>query len=254
MLGLFGRTRFLDADIEDWCLETWAWLMANLGGLARLREVPLVTASRDYFPPTETTGHERALYVFGRVRALMAMDGWPCELEAFERPERDQRIGAYNRIQHGGSALGTFRIEDGRAIVSYSAELVGQPRLLIATLAHELAHYLLATIRQPIPGGNQLHELATELAAAYAGFGLFRANAAFRFEQHQDTYGQGWSAGRSGYFSEPTWAFAIALFAALKEVEIPNGELKDSVAHLTRKAMKYLKRHPDLLDPLRQIA
>jgi hypothetical protein len=139
-------------------------------------------------------------------------------------------------------------------IIAYSEELAEQPRLLIATFAHELAHYLLATIRKPIPGGNELHELATELTAAYAGFGLFRANAAFRFEQHQDAYGQGWSAGRSGYLSEPTWAFAIALFAALKEIEIPDGELKDSVAGLTRRAIKYLKRNPERLEPLKAIA
>ena len=119
---------------------------------------------------------------------------------------------------------------------------------------HELAHYLLATIRKPTPGGRELHEFVTELTAVYTGFGVFRANAAFRFGQHQDVYGQGWSAGRSGYFSEPTWAFAIALFATLNEVEIPKGELKDSVAHLTRKAIKYLKRNPERLEPLRAIA
>jgi hypothetical protein len=176
MLRLFGKPRFLDADIEDWCLETWAWLLANLGGIKRLREMRLVLATREFFPPTEAVGHERALYVFERVKLWMGMADWSCELEAFQRPEQDHRIGAYNRVRHAGSALGTFRIEDGTPIISYSAELADQPRILIATLSHELAHYLLATVRKPLPGGRELHELVTELTAAYTGFGLFRAN------------------------------------------------------------------------------
>jgi len=254
-MGLFGKSRFLDADIEGWCLETWAWLLTNLGGLKRLREMQLVLANRDFFPPTETEGHERALYVFERVKLWMGMKDWACELQAMERGDELQRVGTYAALQHRRrSPEGSFRIEDGEVIITYAADLVAQPRRLIATLSHELAHYLLASIRKPFPGGNDLHELATELTVAYCGFGLFGANDAFSFEQHQDPFGQGWRAGRRGYFSESTWAFAIALFATLNEIEIPNGELKPSVADLTRKAMKYLKRNPERLEPLKAIA
>lgn len=254
-MGLFGKSRFLDADIEDWCLETWAWLLANLGGLKRLREMQLVLATREFFPPTDAEAHERALYIFERVKLWMGMKDWAAELHAAERSDRFQRVGAYSALQHSRrSPDGTFRIEDGKVIITYAADLVAQPRLLIATLAHELAHYLLSSVRKPIPGGNDLHELATELTVAFCGFGVFAANSAFHFEQHQDVYGQGWRTGRHGYFSEPTWAFAIALFATLKEIEIPEGDLKDSVAHLTRKAIKYLKRYPDRLAPLLAIA
>jgi hypothetical protein len=253
VFGLFGKSRFLDADVEDWCLETWAWLMTNLGGMQRLRRTPLVLANREFFPPTDTERHERALYVFEQIKTLMEIADWPCELEAHDRPAQGQRVGYYAKLQRGKSANGTFRIEDGKVIVTYASDLVGQPRQLIATLAHELSHYLLASIRKPIPGGNQLHELATELTVAFTGFGVFGANAAFKFEQHQDPFGQGWSSGRNGYFSEPTWAFALALFAALKEIEIPKAELKDSVSDLTRRASRYLKRHEPLLAPLRSL-
>jgi hypothetical protein len=40
----------------------------------------------------------------------------------------------------------------------------------------------------------------------------------------------------------------------LKEVEAPYGELKPSVAGLTRKAARYLGRNPELLAPLKAIA
>jgi hypothetical protein len=254
MFGLFGKSRFLDADVEDWCLETWAWLMVNLGGMERLKRTPLVIPTREFFPPTEAEGHERALYIFGLIKSLMGVADWPCELEAYDRPEADQRVGLVAQVRVGGAPSGTFRVQNGKAIISYASDLVRQPRQLIATLAHELAHYLLATVKAPIPGGEDLHELTTELTVAYAGFGVFGANAAFYFEQHQDSFGQGWRSGRSGYFSEPTWAFAIALFAALKDVEVPQTQLKESVALLTKRAGRYLTRNQQLILPLKRIA
>jgi hypothetical protein len=253
MFGLFGKARFLDADVEDWVLETWAWLMTHLGGMQRLSAAPLVVPTRDFFPPTDAEGHARAQYIFGLIQTLMGLTDWPCDLEVYERPSGRQRVGHYAVVQHGKSAHGTFRIEDGRAVIAYAADLVDKPRDLIATLAHELSHYILATVHAPIPGGNDLNELATELTVAYAGFGVLAANAAFRFEQHQDTFGQGWSASRSGYFSERTWAFAIALFCALKDLDPPLDHLKDSPRDLTKAAARYLKRNPQLLAPLRGI-
>jgi len=251
---LFGKSRFLDPDVEDWCLETRGWLLANLGGMNRFRHVPLVTASREFFPPTDTVGHERALYIFDCVRAHMSMLEWPVELEAVERLEARQRVGTYAMLQRSATAAnGTFRIEDGKVVITYATDLIGDTRQLIKTLSHELSHYLLATIRKPIPGGNDLHELATELTVAYTGFGIFGANTAFRFEQHQDPFGQGWRVQRSGYFSEPTWAFALALFAALRGVEIPKDQLKRSIADLTRQAQRYLKRNEGLVTPLKAI-
>ncbi len=253
MFGLFGKSRFLDDDVEDWCLETWAWLMTNLGGMDRLRRTEIVLPTREFFPPTLTEGHERAQYVLDLVKGRMGMNGWPCELEAYDRPEARHRVGLYAMVQRGQTAAGTFEGRDGKVVISYASDLVAQPRRLIATLAHELAHYLLATVKAPIPGGDELHELTTELTVAYAGFGVIAANAAFNFEQHQDVFGQGCSSNRSGYFSEPTWAFALALFSALKGAQVPHKQLKDSVATLCKKATRYLERNESLLAPLRSI-
>lgn len=254
LLKLFGKARFLDADVEDWCLETWAWLMGNLGGMDRLGNTPLVVPTREFFPPTNAEGEARAEYIFDLVKALMGMADWPCVLEVHDRPDARQRVGLVAAVNVGASANGTFRVEGSQAIVSYARDLADEPRKLIATLAHELAHYLLLSARSPLPGGDELHELTTELTVAYSGFGVFGGNHAFSFEQHQDTFSQGWSTSRNGYFSERTWAFAIALFAALKGVEIPIDKLKASVADLAKQASHYLAKNASLLAPLREIA
>jgi len=253
MFRPFGDGRFLDAEIEDWVLETWAWLLPTAGGWARMKSIRFILPTREFYPPTETVGHERALYILDLTRHWMGLEQWPVELQAVERPPSRQRVGTYAMLQRGKSPHGTFRIDDGQVFITYATDLLDNPRALIATLAHELAHYRLALIRQPIPGGNELHELATELTVAFSGFGVFGANAAFAFEQHQDAWGQGWSAQRSGYFSERTWAFALALFSAMTGTEVPIDHLKRSVADLTRQAQRYLKRHDTLLEPLRAV-
>jgi hypothetical protein len=251
---IFGPRTFLEEGLETWCLEAWAWLMRNLGGTERLAATPLVLADKRFFPPTETEGEARAAYLFEHVRALMGMGEWACELQPVQR-RTETRVGEYWFLKSDGGAAGTFQVAGNQAVICYAADLVKDPRSLIAVFAHELCHYLQLSVGEPAPGGMKAHELLTELAVAYCGFGVFAANAAFAFEQHQDAFGQGWSSRRQGYFSERTWAFAIALFLTLKG-ERPDLEkaLKPTIAEMVGKALRYLEKNPGLVEPLRAIA
>ena len=253
MLGrLFGHSSFLGEDLEPWCLETWAWLMRNLAGMSRLRQTHLVTPSRDYFQPSDAKGADRAIYGFDRVKALMGMSAWPCELVASRRAPAVARIGEFWNLTNPKAVNGTFQVADGRAIIRYAPELVEQPMKLVATFAHELSHYLICGVEEPPPGGSAASELLTELAVAYSGLGIFSANVAFSFQQHGDTFSQGWQAQRNGYFSPRSWSFAIAVFLALKG-ESPSAAsrwLNREVVGSTEKARRYLAKHPALLEPL----
>jgi hypothetical protein len=126
------------------------------------------------------------------------------------------------------------------------------PASLVGTFAHELCHYLIAVVGEPLPQGGETLELATDLAVAFSGFGVFGANRAHAFERHQDAFGQGWRSQRNGYLSERTWAFAIALFLSLRDD--PGGAqswLKPSIATDVAKACRYLERKPHILESLR---
>jgi len=248
MFGLFGKSTFLEKELEAWSLETWAWFQRNLPK----RGAPkLVLPSKDFYPPTELEGHDRAVYLFEITKRWMHIADWPARLEVYERREAFARVSDLGLLRNSQAPNGTFQVKDGQAIISYAADLVANPRHLIATFAHELSHYLIATVREPIPGGRDVHELTTELGAAYAGYAVFCANEAFEFGQFQDSGTHGWSSRRSGYFSERTWAFCLAVFTALRDEEPPLDSLKPSIAGLTKAAARYLKRRPDLLEPLR---
>ena len=250
-MDLFGLSRFLDRDIEEWQLATWEWLMRHLGGVARLKQTPLVTPTRDFFPPTDLKGHERAEHTFNYVKAAMGMEAWSCDLIAKERAPQGAQVAEFVMLQSRGAADGTFSVDKGRVTISYASDLVANPHQLVSTLAHELAHYLLASVTEAPPGGWELHELATDLTVAYAGFGVFGANTAFHFQQFQDAGRQGWRSQRRGYLSEESWALALAVFLALSERRgSADTWLKGDVRNLVGKADRYLARRPERLAPL----
>ena len=255
--SLFKAGRFLDAELEDWQLQAWAWLMRHRGGMAMISRTPLASPSREHFPPTEAVGEARAAHVFECVRRQMSMtdNDYPCRLEARTPPRADAQVGVFWVLESPGAVNGTFDIVEGQPVICYADSLVDQPMRLVATLAHELSHYLILDIEEAPPGGWEAHELATDLTVAYRGLGVFCANTAFSFEQHGDTFSQGWRSQRNGYLSPRSWAFAIAVFLALKgePIDAAGPWLKGEVAGLTRAAGRYLAKNPHFLEPLRAI-
>ena len=248
----WGKSKtFLETEDEAWVAEVCAWLIRHLGGIDAVRKTPLVKPNADFFPATEAKGHGRAEHIFACVKRHAGMGDWPCRLEA--QPERPQlKVGEFWSLKPEKGQLpgGTFSVEANQAVVTYDPASINEPGKLIATLAHELAHYRLATWSDPSPGGADLHEYCTDIAVVFLGFGLFGANAAFNFEQHQGTMSQGWRWSRQGYLGEREWAFALAIFIGLRAGS--DDELKPFMKpHLFgtyRKARQYLARHAEILD------
>jgi len=252
LTSLFGKGPFLDPDVEEWHLEAWSLLLERLPEVP-LADIPVAVPTREYFPPSEAVGHARAEHVFDCVRTIMGMspDAWPCRLEAQHPRVVGAQVAEFVSISGDNDPNGTFRIEaDGTPVITYAPDLLDDPTSLVATFAHELAHYLLAHELDLVE--DETHELMTDLTVVYTGLGVFGANACFSFEQHGDAFSQGWRSRGAGYLSPRSWAFALATFAALKGSD--GGMLvylKPELARLTQDATKYLGRNPALLAPLR---
>jgi hypothetical protein len=158
-------------------------------------------------------------------------------------------VTALKPIDH--APAGTFGTDGNEVVITYQPADVADPAKLIATFIHELAHYLLATRRSESPGGEDLHEYTTDLMTVYLGFGVFQANAAFNFSQHQDVMSQGWQYSRMGYLSERAFVFALAIFLELRGEgsDDANRFLKSHLAADLAKVRRYLVR-ARLLDEL----
>lgn len=251
MIGWFGARLPVDADELEWQLATYKWLGQEFGAVG---ETPLVLPTPQWFPASIRSGKGRIEDLFGHVRRAARMEEWPCELVAGEE-DRPVHAGNALLLRHEGAPApcGTFQIDgeggSSRILITYNPGLAGDTTALIATFAHELGHYLMSNAKSAPPGGWELHELHTDLAAVYLGFGIFLADSARNFGQYQSAGEIGWSSRTQGYLSEGALVTALALFQRLAGRDPLDAApfLKPYLAKDLKAASRALaRRHPDV--------
>ncbi|MES1191362.1 MAG: hypothetical protein ABUS47_09810 [Steroidobacter sp.] len=230
----FGKPKsILSVADDEWQRETFRWLVGHLKDDSH--SYKLITPTRDYFPDRCSSPKEVVENTFKRVLEYSGMTDWPCVLQAQEY-DPNPNVGRTLVVQGSPqSPAGTFRLdEQQRAIITFNPALVSDVQSLVATFAHELAHYKLAAVNELPPGGKDNIEFATDLAALFMGFGIFLIHSAFQFRQYTDSASgtQGWSTRRAGYLMQPELVQALALFVLHNRME------KNSPAHFLRSAWK----------------
>ncbi|MBP2158087.1 MULTISPECIES: hypothetical protein [Asticcacaulis] len=227
----FKSKPLLDADTAHWHVSNFCWLLRNLARTPMFTDTRLILPAPGFFDTGGATGHAQAEAIFDRVRTYAGMGDWPAELvsdvETYER--NTDLVQATSRH----TPLGLFMADtDNMVRIAYAPRLLKTPANLIATLAHELAHYVVHSIHDTLPCGPAEEEFLTDQTACFLGFGVFMANNVLAFEQWRDdgTGTQGWSTSRSGYLPEADLVFNLALFLTAKDLPADD-------------AMKYLKPH-----------
>jgi hypothetical protein len=112
-------------------------------------------------------------------------------------------------------------------------------------MAHELCHYLLATVKEEPPCGWEEHEPLTDLAAVHEGFGIFLANSAFGFSQWTNTQSQGWEFSSRGYLNEAELGFALGIFVVRRKLPP-----EDAGRHLKRNPAEVFWDSLDFIEEL----
>ena len=203
-----------------WLYRNYCWLDENLpkrqDGSAATNG--LILPTQQFYPMLNTRNHAFAQAVFDQTREYMGIRDWPCTLTAHLEEEqlgmREAGLYGYNQTNN---AAGTFFAGD-QVEITYSPSLLRTPAALIATLAHELCHYLIATIQTEPPCGWAEHEPLTDLAAVREGFGVFLCNSAFDFGQWSDAQFGGWQSKNLGYLKEPELGFSLGIFTVRNEL------------------------------------
>lgn len=237
MFSIFGKKTLLGQELTEWQFDVFAWLLRHTGGLTAFRQRRLILPTPAFFPQRNERGHAFAEAIFGQVRGHAGMDDWPCAVHP-QDDDPDPLVGRALLIQGAPqSPAGTYRGTEEGALITYHPRQLGDPMALIATFAHELAHYRTARFAEPPPGGWEVWEPVTDLAAVFLGFGIFLANTHFRFSQHGDGQTMGWRSRRQGYLSEPEILHMHAIFTNL--LELP---LAATTAHLKPSLRGIFKR------------
>jgi hypothetical protein len=216
--------------VIDWLFETYQWLLMYRGGFSDFRR------RRRLVLPTEknfrvTAGDESGIAreVFESVKRHARMEDWWCNLEAHEDedvPQGIEGVGNDGSAFSQHSAAGTFSMGWNHTdpTITYSPRELHDLPSLVATFAHELSHYWLASVPYAPPAGPTAEEQATDVCAVYLGFGVYMANNVKR-------YAGGAVVSRKGYLGEIALSYALAIFTELQGL---------SETH----ARKYLKPNP----------
>ncbi len=237
MFGIFKKKAVLSQKDILFQIETYKWLMKHFGGDDFYVDTALILPTQEYFPSEVSNKNEAAMKTFLQVKKYAGLECWDCVLVQQEN-DPDPKVGPTLLVQGADSSpLGTFSVNNETVQITYNPSLLRQPTQLVATFAHELAHYLTATASEPPPGGWENWEFVTDLTAVFLGFGIFMANTAFNFQQFTDLDAQGWSINKNGYLTETEFCFALAIFCALKNIP-----LKQAITHLKPNLRKIIKR------------
>ena len=253
----FKRKPLLDAETADWHIDNFEWLTRNYAASTKLNKVRLVLPKEGFFPADGEQGHALALRIFARIKVYADINDWPVDLEMGASLQQKSR--SLLQVRGGAEALGTFEAAAGnRMTIRYAPELLRSPQALIATLAHEVGHVIIASApEEPICEPDEI-EFLTDLAAVWLGFGVFLANTAFTFQQwRDDAMGtQGWSSERQGYLPENDLVFALALFLSVKQLDPTEAgsALKPHLASVLKKALTDLDGRKEEIGRIRAAA
>ena len=236
----FKQSKIVSDGMAEWHREKFAWLVEEFGEKTAFNSRTLVLPDAQTFRSGGKSGHELACQIFEQIKALAGVPHFEAELIATNEtlPEYDGQNIA--RPTPMAVAAGTFSVPNGNSVViTYEAKLLKEPMRLVATLAHELAHYVLATSSSKWPVDEEDHEFLTDLTAIFLGFGIFQSNSAFEFSQFSDGNMQGWQTQRLGYLPQNDMVYATALFIKAKGIAADSAYkyLKPSLGKLLRKAL-----------------
>lgn len=250
----FERKPIVAADTATWHLENFTWLVREFEP-ENFAKTQLIFPRPGFFPTDGEQGHALAARIFEQVKRYCDMAHWEVDLVADHNPLAQTSPLSAAMIAPQRHAVGMFMANGNRIQVSYVPELLRRPERFIATMAHELAHYLLATARHAPPCADDETEFLTDLAAVYLGFGVFLANARFEFEVLSDGPMQGWRIGHTGYLQEADLVYALALFLRTKDLD-PEPAcdcLKPHLAKMLKRALKMLPENEPGLVKIRAL-
>ncbi|MDH3379654.1 MAG: hypothetical protein OEQ39_22230 [Gammaproteobacteria bacterium] len=251
MWNPFKSKPLLEEDDELFQVKTYRWLLTHFGGQHFYEDTQLILPTEEYFPSKVNSPEEAAQETFEKVKSYAGLEKWPCTLQIQEE-DPNLVVGEtliVQNVEH--NPHGTFSVnEKDEAIITYTPKLAANPTQMVATFAHELAHYLTSTATEPPPGSWDNWEFATDIAATFLGFGIFQANSVFNFQQYSSAGTIGWQTTGGGYLSESEHSYSLGIFLTLKGIppDIAYPHCDGNIKAFLKKALKELEEKSHIND------
>lgn len=245
----------VDDQEKRWIEESMLWLTEQFG-VQTLCESKVILPTGEYFPdPYKATRHG-VQKVLDRVCQYMCVNSYQLQLEIYaERGDLlpDSSPLYYGKVRSRKGTAGVYAVpkgQSGKTIIGVEASKLNDPPSVVATVAHEVGHFLLSD--KKLPGNEESHEYLTDLVPIFFGLGILMANAAFKFSQWQGLGKHGWQVSRQGYLSEPMYGYALASFAWMRDEPKPEWMkyLELNIRTCMKQSLKYLHESNDTILPV----
>jgi hypothetical protein len=222
MFGFFKKDNNacpLSEETRVWLENSLIWLI-NQFGEQKLLSVTTLLPTQEHFPVKFDGTEQMARDIMAIVARQMDVDANGISLDFYNQQlleiTGDGGFTLYGQPYEDESySAGQYAGKDENNKFSIAIELgqLKKPEDLVATFAHEIAHIkLLGEGRM-----EENHEDLTDLVTVFFGLGVFNANSAFRF--HSDA--NKWSYSKQGYLPQQEWAYALALYAYIRQEKNP---------------------------------
>lgn len=223
---------------REWIDHKLDWIDQHI---VQLQQQPTILPTKEFFDLEFTGTEEDADFILLQLGKYFKVDTSRIILDFYIQKAQGSEKGMMIKNEDGGAA-GLYIQQKGKFQIMIEMQQLNNPASLIATIAHELSHYVLIGQKGIYLPGEENEWLTDLLAIAY-GFGVFLGNTKFTFQQWQSGDGWGgWSSSATGYLPQQVIAYALASIEFRKGNESPMwiNFLKDSFKSDFRKSMLFL--------------
>lgn len=224
---------------KEWIESALNWINENVVNLATQ---PTIFPTKKYFDWDFRGKEKDAEFVLQKVGEYMHLDTSKIILNFYSEESIRLGQGTVTQREEGGTA-GYYIQENNNYEILIEVQQLKSPQSLIATIAHELSHYVLMGKINVYLEGDENEWLTDLLAIAY-GFGIPIGNSKFSFGQWQSGDGWGgWQYSTQGYLPQQIIAYSMAVIEVKRTDEIPYwiDLMKKDFKEDMKRSMKFLK-------------
>ncbi|MGC4120609.1 MAG: hypothetical protein QM765_39735 [Myxococcales bacterium] len=247
----------LSPEEQDWLLQSLVSLAASRGA-APLLTNPLLEPSDRFFPDAWEAS-ERGVKVLAK--RLLDYAGLPLtpEVVPFSQPDEIRELNEFGGAKawgHEGAAAYFAGIEGSRCLFGCAVERMAEPEVVVATMAHEVAHAYRRFHGLEVDDRDE-EERLTDVTTLFLGFGILTTNGSYLFRQSgrvegNMTYTQ-WSHQHAGYLPPEAMSFLLAAQAEARGLGFWQrrrlaGLLEPNQSAFFRAARSQVRGHPLLAE------
>lgn len=233
-------------DDKEW-VEDALIAIKNDFGEDYFREITTVLPNKKFYDNEFSGSENDALFVLNQTKLYMDIDSDAFALKFFSDQPVTMADGTVLSSPASidgtwNSAAGIYEETEGVTTIYIERSQLKNPLSLIATVAHELSHYILLGEGRI----DENDEYLTDLVAIVYGFGIFLGNSRFTYSSFSNYKESGWQMSSKGYLPEQIIAYAMAWLCVYRNEEREwEKMLNATMLKHFQESVRYIEANPD---------